>query len=73
MEHKTELSLSVSGMHCEGCVRRLSATLAKLPGVEVEQVMVGAARLRYEAGKITPDEIGKAVERAGFTSSPASQ
>jgi copper chaperone len=68
MEDKTELSLNVSGMHCDGCVRRLSATLGKLPGVEVEEVTVGLARLRYEASKITPDQIGKAVERAGFTS-----
>jgi copper chaperone len=32
-------------MHCGACVRRVSQTLATVPGVRVIEVRVGAARL----------------------------
>ncbi|MBV8817043.1 MAG: heavy-metal-associated domain-containing protein [Acidobacteriaceae bacterium] len=66
MTNKTELSLRVTGMHCEACVRRLSVALGKMPGVEVEKVEVGSARLRYDPQATSPDQIAQAVEKAGF-------
>jgi len=70
MENTTELHLNVTGMHCDACVRRLSTSLGKLPGVQVENVQVGEARLRYEAASITPAQIAQAVEKIGFTAIP---
>ena len=68
MTNKTEVNLSVAGMHCDGCVRRLSAALGKIPGVEVDKIEVGSARLRYDPATTSLDQIAKTVERAGFTS-----
>ncbi|MGB7264945.1 MAG: cation transporter [Terracidiphilus sp.] len=40
-----EFSLKIEGMHCASCVRRASQALAATPGVVVNEVTVGAARL----------------------------
>lgn len=41
-----EIRLRIDGMHCGACVRRVSQALASTPGVAVEEVRVGAARLQ---------------------------
>jgi copper chaperone CopZ len=38
-------TLKIDGMHCASCVRRVSQALAATPGVQVNEVTVGAARL----------------------------
>lgn len=53
-------------MHCGSCVRRVSQALQKVSGVEVDEVRIGAARLR------TPDDLPEsavisAVAKAGYT------
>ncbi len=40
-----EFTLRIDGMHCGSCVRRVSQALAATPGVVVNEVRVGAARL----------------------------
>jgi hypothetical protein len=40
-----EFTLRIDGMHCGSCVRRVSQALAATPGVAVNEVRVGAARL----------------------------
>ena len=41
----TEFTLKIDGMHCASCVRRVSQALTATPGVIVNEVSVGAARL----------------------------
>ena len=31
----TAYAISIEGMHCDGCVRRVTAALKKVPGVEL--------------------------------------
>lgn len=57
--------LSIQGMHCGACVRRVSTALADLPGVEVESVTVGSATVRTRNEASTQDAIA-AIHRIGF-------
>jgi len=62
-----QLQLAIDGMHCEGCVRRVVAALAKVPGAEVEKVEVGSAKLHFDTGKASQEDLIDAVNRIGFT------
>jgi Cu+-exporting ATPase len=61
------LIVNVSGMHCEACVRRVRAALEKVPGVAVQDVSVGSARLAAQAGTDHQEAIRAAVSKTGFT------
>jgi copper chaperone len=59
------LNLSIEGMHCGGCVQRVTDALRKLPGVAPEKVEVGHATIRLEENQ-TPQTVIAALERIGF-------
>jgi len=60
-----EVTLRIENMHCGACVKRVSGALEKLPGVQVGEVRVGAARV--QATKNVPESaIVSAVEKAGY-------
>jgi len=61
-----DLRLSIEGMHCEGCVRRVTNALAGVKGVRVDSVKVGAAMVEFDPEDATPEEIAAAVDRIGF-------
>jgi copper chaperone CopZ len=61
------LSLAIEGMHCGGCVNRVTNALSRTPGVKVEKVEVGAAEVEFDAGVITPEAVTEAVNRTGFS------
>jgi len=67
MENMTrEINLRIEGMHCGACIRRVTQALQAVPGSEVEEVRLGAARLRI------PEEAKSAslitgLGQAGFT------
>lgn len=67
----TLLKLAIDGMHCGGCVARVTSALSKLDGVEVRSVEVGAAEVAYDEAKLTPDKVAEAVNRLGFTAREA--
>jgi copper chaperone len=64
-----KLNLTIDGMHCGSCVRRVTLALQKVEGVETEtvQVEVGSASLDYDLEKSEPQEIIDAVNKIGFT------
>jgi copper chaperone len=45
VENRWEFTLKIDGMHCGSCIRRVSQALAAVPGVRVNEVRIGAARL----------------------------
>ena len=61
------LTLSIEGMHCEGCVRRVTAALQGVEGVEVESVAVGSAQTTFDPNLASAEEIAAAVNRIGFS------
>ena len=61
------LNLAIEGMSCEHCVRAVKNRLAATPGIEVEDVRVGAARLRYDPQRTNVDEIENLIADEGYT------
>lgn len=60
-----QIELKIEGMHCDGCVRRVTALLKRVEGVEVERVVVGGATLRLPEG-VEVRVVESAVEGGGF-------
>ena len=61
------LNLTIEGMSCEHCVRAVRNRLAATPGIEVDDVSVGAARLRYDPRRTNIDAIENAIADEGYT------
>ena len=59
--------LHIEGMTCRHCVNAVEGALKALPGVEVEEVAIGRARVTYEQNEVAPDDLREAVEDAGYT------
>lgn len=59
--------LHISGMTCQHCVSAVEGALQALDGVHVEEVGIGRARVRYEAGAVRPAALEAAVADAGYT------
>jgi copper chaperone len=66
MENRRELKLAIEGMHCGACVRRVTAALARLEGVEIRGVDIGAAAVDYDLARVQPQEVLDAVNAIGF-------
>ena len=64
---QNELTLSIEGMHCEGCVRRVTAALQGVKGVKPGSVEIGSAQTTFDSNQTTADEIAAAVNRIGFS------
>ena len=64
---RESLTLSIEGMHCGACVRRVTTALSSVAGVKVENVEVGSASVAYDPAATSPAEIAAAVNRIGFT------
>ncbi|MET8249273.1 heavy metal translocating P-type ATPase [Streptomyces sp. NPDC005202] len=63
----TTTDLTVGGMTCAACVRRVEKRLAKLDGVSATvNLATGRARVSHPPD-VTPDELVAAVEGAGYT------
>ncbi|HEX4311517.1 MAG TPA: cation transporter [Acidobacteriaceae bacterium] len=61
-----EVTLRVDNMHCGACVRRVTQALGKVDGVRVDEVRIGAARIK------APDDLPEsvlvnAVQQAGYS------
>ena len=65
------LRLTIDGMHCGGCVARVTKALGGIDGVAVQRVEVGSAELAYDEAKAQPAAIAAAVDKLGFTAREA--
>ncbi len=63
-----DVKLAVKGMTCSGCAKSVQAALEKVPGVTKAEVLLdkNEADVTYEKGKTTPEDLVKAVEKAGY-------
>ena len=63
-----EVEISVGGMTCASCVRRVEGALAKVEGVEEASVNLATerARVSYDPEVVDPQAMGAAIERAGY-------
>ena len=68
--YMAELVFQIYGMHCGACVQRVTRALNQVPGTEVQEVRVGAARLM--APTFDAEPYLAAVRKAGFEAHLAS-
>jgi mercuric transport protein len=63
-----DVKLSVKGMTCGGCAKNVQAALESVPGVKKAEVILekNEAAVTYEKGKTTPEDLVKAVQKAGY-------
>jgi copper chaperone len=61
-------TLNISGMTCGGCVRSVSNVLKALDGVVKADVSLEkkCAVVDYDASKLSPAQLKRAVEEAGY-------
>ncbi|MGA8087376.1 MAG: cation transporter [Terracidiphilus sp.] len=62
-----EFILRIDGMHCGSCVRRVTQALNSIGGVEVEEVRIGAARLKSSDETPPVDAAIAALAKVGFS------
>jgi copper chaperone len=60
------IQLKIEGMHCAGCVRRVTQALSALEGVKIESVAVGSAAVALDAAHVSPEQVEAAVTGIGF-------
>ena len=65
----SEITLTIEGMHCGACVRRVTQALQRVPRTTVEEVRVGAARVQAEDAA----PLMVALAKAGYPAHPEQQ
>jgi copper chaperone len=61
-----EITITIGGMSCEHCVKRVRKGLDALGGISTADVTIGKAVIAYDESKLSEDEIKKAIEKAGY-------
>jgi copper chaperone CopZ len=62
-----ELRIAIEGMHCGGCVTRVTNALKKNEGVEVLNVEVGSAAVRFDETSVSKETVIASINKIGFT------
>ena len=60
-------TLQIDGMSCGHCVKAVRQALDDLDGVEVRNVEIGTAEVRYDPAAVDPAQIDEAIDEAGYT------
>jgi copper chaperone CopZ len=60
------IKLAITGMTCGHCVSSVRQALESVPGVQVENVRVGAAELRLDTAAASTEVVLAAVQGAGY-------
>lgn len=63
-----KIVLGIEGMHCDGCVNRLTKVLKELDGVVDAKVSLEnkSTEIEYDENELELDDIKQAVSDAGF-------
>ena len=63
---KENLKLSIEGMHCEACVRRVTNALQGISGVQLGAVKIGSAQMEFAPELTSAEAVAAAVNGIGF-------
>jgi copper chaperone len=63
----SEVTLRIDGMHCGSCVRRATQALQRVPGAQVQEVQIGAARVNLAGETQAVALLIESLSKAGFT------
>ena len=68
-----QVTLNVTGMTCQGCVRSVKRVLESVPGVASAEVSLerSQAVIACDAARVDPAGLTAAVTAAGYCASPA--
>jgi copper chaperone len=61
----SEINLRIDGMHCGSCIRRVTQSLQAVPSAEVEEVRLGAARVKL-GETVSAEALVASLSKAGF-------
>lgn len=61
-----QLTMTIAGMSCGGCVNRVRKALGTLSGTHIDAVSVGSATVTYDESQTTPAAVAHAVTNAGY-------
>ncbi len=66
-----QITIQVSGMSCQGCVKAVTAALKNTNGVKTAEVSLekNIASVEYDPAVVTPEELVQAIEEAGYGAS----
>ena len=64
--------LSIEGMHCEACVRRVTTALRGVEGVTVDLVEIGSATITLDPARASAEQALAALTRIGIPTTLAS-
>lgn len=59
-------TLEIDGMSCDHCVSAVRSALEALEAVTVHEIDVGSAEVTFDPSDISHDQIGEAIDDAGF-------
>lgn len=62
------VTLTITGMHCDGCARTIDRVLRQQPGVREAVVTCEPPRARvlFEPGQVTAAALADRIRRAGY-------
>jgi copper chaperone len=60
----SRFALTIDGMHCSACVKRVRVAIERVPGVMIDEVAVGTARGMVDDGALAA--VIAAVTAAGY-------
>ena len=63
----TEQTIRIKGMTCNHCVMSVRRALAALDAVDVEDVQIGKAVVRFDGSDEKQQQIDTAIENAGYS------
>ena len=58
--------LTIEGMSCGHCIMSVKKELGKIPGVLVDDVQIGSAKVRVDESKVTDQALSNAINEAGY-------
>lgn len=62
-----DITFTIAGMSCAHCLNAVNKALSQLPGVEVESVQIGRAKVRVSDVGDAAQRARAAIEEAGYT------
>jgi copper chaperone len=66
-----QTTIAIQGMSCGHCVAAVKSALQDLEGVQVQEVVIGEARVAYDPAEVTPERITRAIADEGYAAQVA--
>jgi copper chaperone len=63
----TALTVEIGGMSCGHCQKAVRSALESLEGVQIDEVAIGRASVRFDAAQLQSATIAEAIRDAGYT------